>query len=111
MLGLRHQPAPESTIVIDVARMSRVVAGDRSTYAVHAGREHVVDYTLAQLEQRLDPRRFVGVHRSTLVNVAFVDELYPKVGGSACRRDSTVRPFSDVAGVHHVKNAPSSSPG
>jgi two-component system LytT family response regulator len=71
----------ERTIVLDVGRISHVVARDKLTFAAHGGREHVIDYTLAQVEQRLDPRRFVRVHRSALINVAFVDELYPDVDG------------------------------
>jgi two-component system LytT family response regulator len=71
----------DRTIVLDVARISHVVARDKLTFASLGGREHVIDYTLAQLEERLDARRFVRVHRSALVNVAFVDQLYPDVDG------------------------------
>ena len=56
-------------------------AKDKLTFAIVAGREHVVDYTLAQLEERLDARRFVRAHRGAIVNVGFVDELYPDVDG------------------------------
>jgi two-component system LytT family response regulator len=62
------------------------VARHKLTFATHARREHVIDYTLTQLEQRLDPRRFVRVHRSTLINVAFDDELYPDVDGGTVVR-------------------------
>jgi two-component system LytT family response regulator len=49
---------------------------------LHAGREvHLLRETLTRLEDRLDPRRFVRVHRSTLVNVARVRELRPLLGG------------------------------
>ena len=41
----------------------------------------MIDKTITDLEQKLDPARFVRVHRSTLVNLAFVDELYPWFGG------------------------------
>lgn len=71
----------DRTIVLDVARVSHVVARDKLTLAALGGREHVVDYTLAQLDERLDSRRFVRVHRGALVNVTFVDELYPDVDG------------------------------
>ena len=71
----------DRTIILDVPRVSHVVAKDKLTFAALGGREHVVDYTLAQLEQRLDPRRFVRVHRGAMVNVAFVDEIYPDVDG------------------------------
>src|SRR5688572_19174929 len=69
----------DRTIVLDVARVSHVVARDKLTYASLGGREHAIDYTLTQLEQRLDPRRFVRVHRGAMANVAYVDEIYPDV--------------------------------
>ena len=67
----------ERTTVLEVARISHLVARDKLTFAVVNGREHVVDYTLAELEVRLDPRRFLRIHRATLVNLSFVQELYP----------------------------------
>jgi two-component system LytT family response regulator len=71
----------ERTVILDVARVTHVIAKDKLTFAALAGREHVVDYTLTQLEQRLDPRRFVRVHRAAIVNIAFVGELHPDMGG------------------------------
>jgi two-component system, LytTR family, response regulator len=68
------------TVILDVARVSHVIAKDKLTFAALAGREHIVDYTLMELEQRLDARRFVRIHRAALVNVAFIDELHPDVG-------------------------------
>jgi two-component system LytT family response regulator len=76
----------ERTIVLDVTRVTHFVARDKLTFAALAGREHVIDYTLTQLEQRLDARRFVRVHRGAMVNVAFVDELYPDVDGGTLLR-------------------------
>jgi len=69
----------ERTTVLDTARITHFFAKDKLTFAVSHGREHVVDYTIAELERRLDPRRFVRIHRATIVNVAFVQELYPGV--------------------------------
>ena len=76
----------ERTTILDVARVTHFVARDKLTFAFVAGREHVVDYTLAQLEQRLDTRRFVRAHRGAIVNVAFVEELYPDVDGGMLLR-------------------------
>ena len=74
------QPVAEArTTILDVARMTHVVARDKLTFAIVNGREHVVDYTLTQLEERLDARRFVRIHRATIVNTAFVQELFPAV--------------------------------
>jgi two-component system LytT family response regulator len=71
----------ERTTLLDVARVTHFIARDKLTFAVVGGREHVVDPTLAQLETRLDPRRFVRIHRATIVNTSFVQELYPSVDG------------------------------
>jgi len=37
--------------------------------------EYLLRTTMGALEQRLDPRRFVRIHRSTISNIAFVSEL------------------------------------
>jgi len=71
----------ERTTLLDVARISHFVAKDKLTFAVTASREHAIDYTLAQLEDLLDRRRYVRIHRSTIVNASYVQELYPSVDG------------------------------
>lgn len=49
---------------------------------LHAGKDnHVIRETLAALEARLDPRQFVRVNRSTLVNVEQIKELQPLFKG------------------------------
>jgi two-component system LytT family response regulator len=76
----------ERTTVLDVARISYFSSKDKLTFAVVNGREHVVDYTLTELEARLDPRRFARVHRATIINIAFVQELFPAVDGGVLVR-------------------------
>jgi len=71
----------ERTTVVEVARVTHFFSKDKLTFAVSAGREHVVDATLTELERTLDSRRFVRIHRATIVNVAFVLELFPGVDG------------------------------
>ena len=46
-----------------------------------AGRTHVQRSTLAQMEARLDPRRFVRIHRSRIVNVDRIARLVPQFNG------------------------------
>ena len=75
----------ERTTVLDVARITHFFSKDKLTFAVAGGREHVVDFTMTELESHLDARRFVRVHRATIVNVAFVHELYPGVDGLLVR--------------------------
>jgi two-component system LytT family response regulator len=71
----------ERTTLLEVARVTHFVARDKLTFAVVGGRDHVVDLTLSQLEERLDSRRFIRIHRATIVNTGFVQELYPAVDG------------------------------
>lgn len=76
----------ERTTILDVARISHFAAKDKLTFAVVNGRDHVIDYTLSDLESDLDARRFVRIHRGTVVNVAFVQELFPAVDGGVLVR-------------------------
>jgi len=71
----------ERTTVLDVARVTHFVSKDKLTFAVADGREHVVDFTLSELEERLDPRRFARIHRATIVNIPLVQELFPAIDG------------------------------
>jgi two-component system LytT family response regulator len=71
----------ERTTVLEVARISHFFSKDKLTFAVVNGREHVVDFSLSDLDSKLDARRFVRIHRAAIVNIAFVQELHPSVDG------------------------------
>jgi two-component system LytT family response regulator len=66
---------------LDVAAITHFATRDRLTHAVTAGTDHVVDYGLADLEARLDPAKFVRIHRATLLNLDHLDEVQPWPGG------------------------------
>jgi len=55
--------------------VTHFVAQDKLTYAVVNGRSHCVDQTIADLERRLDPAKFLRIHRGALVNVDWVHEV------------------------------------
>jgi two-component system LytT family response regulator len=42
---------------------------------------HIIRETMSALEERLDPRRFARIHRSTIVNVERIRELQPHFHG------------------------------
>jgi two-component system LytT family response regulator len=71
---------------VELSRVTHIYAKDKLTYASAGGREHPVESTIAELEQKLDPQRFVRIHRSTIVNVDFVHELYSWFGGKMLLR-------------------------
>ena len=49
---------------------------------VYAGREsHLIRGTMQSLETKLDPEKFVRVHRSVIVNVEKIKEIYPRSNG------------------------------
>jgi two-component system LytT family response regulator len=49
---------------------------------IHAGEAvHLIRQTMAELESRLDPREFVRIHRSTIVNLARVKALQKDARG------------------------------
>jgi two-component system LytT family response regulator len=76
----------ERVVLLDLARVTHFVSRDKLTFAVVNGREHVVDRTLAELEATLDGRRFVRIHRATIVNVAAVHEIDRWVDGGVLVR-------------------------
>ncbi len=54
--------------------------GDYMKFHV-AGKTHLLRETMARLEARLDPRQFVRIHRSTIVNIDRVRKLTPAFAG------------------------------
>ncbi len=71
----------ERAQILDVSTITHFFARDKLTYAVAGGRSHVVDQSIAELEQKLDPRQFFRIHRSTLLNLAWVKEVDAWFGG------------------------------
>jgi len=66
---------------IDLSRVTHFYAEDKLTYAVADGKAYCVDYTIADLEQKLDPKKFLRIHRSTMVNVNWIKEVATLPGG------------------------------
>ena len=71
----------QRTQLVEVAKISHFLAQGRGTLAVTASGSHLVDRALGELEERLDPRQFVRIHRSAIVNLAWVAEVQPELGG------------------------------
>jgi len=71
----------QRTHLVEVAKISHFLAQGRGTLAVTASGSHLVDRALGELEERLDPRQFVRIHRSAIVNLAWVAEVQPDLGG------------------------------
>ena len=75
---VRHDDSIQFVAVDDVDWIEA-----EGNYAVlHAGPQtHRVRVTLQAIERQLDPRRFMRIHRSTIVNLSRVREIQPWFGG------------------------------
>ena len=71
----------DRTEFIDLSRITHFYAEDKLSFAATELKNYIIDQTIAELEAKLDPARFFRVHRSTLVNLAYVAELYTYFGG------------------------------
>lgn len=69
------------TVILLTDELDWVGAAD-NYLELHAGpNSYVVRETMSQLQSRLDPQKFVRIHRSTLVNVERIKELHPLFAG------------------------------
>lgn len=75
--------AGEAWLPVRLAEVWRLSAEDKYVRLYGAGGEHLVRRTLRSLEARLDPRRFVRVHRSEIVALDAVARLEPWTHGDA----------------------------
>jgi two-component system LytT family response regulator len=66
---------------LDLDAVTHFVARDKLTYAAVNGREHCVDQTIADLETRLNPARFLRIHRAVLLNLDWVQEMNVSFAG------------------------------
>jgi two-component system LytT family response regulator len=66
---------------IELSRITHFFASEKLTYAATAGKDYPMDSAIQELEQKLDPKRFLRIHRSTILNVDYLHELHTWFGG------------------------------
>lgn len=71
---------------LDLKDVSHFCAEDKLTYAVCGGKAYSVDHTIAELERKLDPKKFFRIHRSTLVSLSWIKEIASLPGGMLAAR-------------------------
>jgi two-component system LytT family response regulator len=67
---------------LDLSRVTHFYAADKLTYAMSANKAYSIDSSIAELEKKLDPRQFVRIHRSSLVNLEWIKEVASLPGGT-----------------------------
>ncbi len=65
----------DRTVLIKIGEVLYFQADHKYTSVQVASGEYLIDIPLIELEQRVNPRDFVRIHRSTLVNVAWIAEI------------------------------------
>jgi len=76
----------ERTQFIELAQVTYFVSEESLTYAVTSTNRHVVAHSIAELERILDPKIFVRIHRSILLNSAYAQEVDQWFAGRALVR-------------------------
>lgn len=66
---------------INVAEVTHFYSKDKLTFAASASKHHIVEFTIAELEEKLHPGHWIRIHRSTLLNIDAVRELHSWFGG------------------------------
>jgi two-component system LytT family response regulator len=83
-------PTPASRLAVRLGNRWRLIAPDEIDWVEGAGvyarlvigeKSYLLRTSLADLEERLDPARFVRIHRSTIVNFERVVEVRPRTHG------------------------------
>ena len=72
--------------LVELSRVTHFFASDKLTWAATPAKNYIVDYTIQDLERKLDPKRFVRAHRSALVNVEYIHELHTWFAGKMLLR-------------------------
>ena len=95
----KRDPAPDRLVVKSSGRVYFVRIADidwceaaGNYVSLHVGtHSHLIRDTMSRLESQVDPRRFVRIHRSTIVNVDRIQELRSSLTGehTVVLRDGT----------------------
>jgi two-component system LytT family response regulator len=71
----------ERVVFVEVSKITHFYAKDKLTYAATASKDYAVDMTISELEEKLDPAVFIRIHRATLLNLHYVEEVSSWFGG------------------------------
>jgi two-component system LytT family response regulator len=72
--------------LVDLSRVTHFYASDKLTYAATAERNYAIDPSITELEGKLDPARFIRIHRATILNLDHLRELHTWFGGKMVAR-------------------------
>jgi two-component system LytT family response regulator len=71
----------ERVSFLELGAVTHFLAQDKLTFAIVNGHKHCVDPSIAELERRLDPAKFLRIHRAVLLNVDWIQEVHSSFAG------------------------------
>jgi two-component system LytT family response regulator len=66
---------------IEIGKVTHFYAEDKLTFAATEAKVYALDLSISELEQKLLPKQWIRIHRSTLLNIDAVKELRSWFGG------------------------------
>ena len=72
----------QKQLILKTADVQWFGAEEKLVFAATAGQRHYINFTLDQLERRLDARRFARIHRGVIVNLDWAESLRPGFAGT-----------------------------
>jgi DNA-binding LytR/AlgR family response regulator len=72
----------QKQLILDTAEVRWFGAEDKLVFAATKTARHYVNFTLDQLQRRLNPRRFARIHRGVIVNLDWAAVLRPGFAGT-----------------------------
>ena len=79
-IPVRHR---EEVIIVPVSQIASIVAeGELLNITTVKGERHTITYRLRDIEQRLDPARFIRLGRGTLANIDLITKVSVMPGGT-----------------------------
>lgn len=66
-------------VTVDLAEVIWIDAEGDYSKLITPKQRYLSNYGLGALEKKLDPRRFIRVHRSAIINLAFVQEIQKQI--------------------------------
>jgi two-component system LytT family response regulator len=85
-------------LILNVSEIACFFAEDKITFAQNLeGKQFPIDYSLNELESKLDIQKFLRVHRNSIVNINFVEEVHGWFSGRVLvRLKGTKKPKSSL---------------
>jgi len=71
----------DKILLINVDDIFYFEAKDKYTFLHTSDHQHIIDLTLAELEEKLDKTNFIRIHRSHIIHIKYIQELVKWFGG------------------------------